>query len=357
MAGAFRWLVNAGLLAIPVGTSIGVLVGLDAHRAATGQPPLFGNNPDNAGIPGIGGGGSSGGSDSSGGGGGGFSGVPSGNGIETNRYCQKSYGIEPPSKGEAFILNPNQWGVTAGETGGLCMNVTTFNNETYPTKYTAPEFSVTWQYPVGPETQPVHAFPNAEIGDDTLPVLMSDVSHLMLDLEWTYGVGNDTAATTDTSQLTQNSVQTNVAMDMFFDSDKDSSKNSEKAKCEVMIWFATFGEAAQAIGFKDGAVTQKTLDGTVFYLYVGKNGQGQNVFTWSTLPETASDSATNTMTESFHGDIMPLLTELMSTNKENYPTTQDYMGHLSFGSEAFSSNTNVTFHVPTFAIQVEKTSS
>ncbi|KAJ9209410.1 CAZyme family GH12 [Paecilomyces variotii] len=348
MAAAFRWLVNAGLLAIPIGTSIGVLVGLDAHRAATGQPPLFGYDPGNAGIPGIGaGGGSSGGSDSTGGGGGGFTGVPSNNGVTTTTYCQKSYGIEPPSKGEEFILNPNQWGVTAGETGALCMNVTTFNNETYPTKYTAPEFSVTWQYPVGPETQPVHAFPNAEIGGKTLPVLMSDVQHLMLDLEWTYGVGDSAAATTDIAQLTDQSVNTNVAIDMFFDSDKAISGNSTEAKCEVMIWFATVGDAAQPIGLNKGIVSSKTLNGTVFNLYVGENGQKQNVLTW----------ATQTTTESFHGDILPLLTDLISANKANYPTTQDYLGHLSLGSEAFSSSSNVTFHVPTFAIQVETTSS
>lgn len=103
MAVAIRWLANAVLLGIPIGASVGVLVGLDAHRAATGQSPLFGHNPDNAGIPGIGGGSDSGSGSSGGSSGGGFTGGGSNNGVQTTPYCQKSYGIEPKTKGEQYI--------------------------------------------------------------------------------------------------------------------------------------------------------------------------------------------------------------------------------------------------------------
>ena len=133
-------LVNAVLVAIPVGGSVGALLGIDAHRAATGQKPLFtgGNNDDGIGT-GTGG-------DSTGGGGG--HDTITNNGVQHTQYCELSYGITPPSKTEQYtceyprtstdvldlltlgrrltetIVNPNQWGVKEDTTGnGLCMNV------------------------------------------------------------------------------------------------------------------------------------------------------------------------------------------------------------------------------------------
>lgn len=88
---ALKLLINAGLIAIPIGGSLGSLFGIDAHRAATGQTPLY-----------KGGNGSSGsGGDSTGGGSGG-SGSTTNNGVTNTMYCQKSYGITPPSDGEQF---------------------------------------------------------------------------------------------------------------------------------------------------------------------------------------------------------------------------------------------------------------
>jgi hypothetical protein len=93
----FRWIVNAGLLAVPIGATIGVLLGIESHRQATGQAPLF--------TPGGGGGGDGAGG---GGGGGGLSGGGSGtgsggnNGITIYQYCQQAYGISPPSKGTEY---------------------------------------------------------------------------------------------------------------------------------------------------------------------------------------------------------------------------------------------------------------
>lgn len=83
----FRWVVNIGLLAIPIGSTIGVLLGIESHRQATGQAPLFGG--DNGG-----GGGDGNGSGSNGNGG--------NNGITDAQYCQQSYGISPPSNGEEY---------------------------------------------------------------------------------------------------------------------------------------------------------------------------------------------------------------------------------------------------------------
>jgi|SRR5688572_3869612 hypothetical protein len=131
------WLLNFVLIAFPIGTTVGILMGLQTHRIATGQSPLFVDN-----------------------------------GIKWKNYCQKTLGISPPSKydhytckkiippslqrrrvekcrtalacreprclamglGDASFLfaivgltilkvNPNQWGVTTDTVGSLCVNV------------------------------------------------------------------------------------------------------------------------------------------------------------------------------------------------------------------------------------------
>ena len=94
---ALRLLVNTGLLAIPIGGSLGTLLGIDAHRSATGQPPLFTGDGSNSGS----GSGSGTGGDSTGGGSGG-SGSTTNNGVTNTQYCQNSYGISPPSDGQLY---------------------------------------------------------------------------------------------------------------------------------------------------------------------------------------------------------------------------------------------------------------
>jgi hypothetical protein len=98
--------------------------------------------------------------------------------------------------------------------------------------------------------------------DDVLPIELDKMKEVNLDLHWTYGVGNTVASSTVESTLTAENLQTNVAIDMFFDSDKANAGNSTLAKYEVMVWFADFGSAAQPIGLSSGAVTTKTLNGT-----------------------------------------------------------------------------------------------
>ena len=85
-------LVNAVLVAIPIGGSVGALMGIDAHRAATGQKPLFtgGTDEDSGGIGN--GGSNNGGSET----------VPHDNGISRISKCDISYGIVPPSKTEQY---------------------------------------------------------------------------------------------------------------------------------------------------------------------------------------------------------------------------------------------------------------
>ncbi|CAG8022044.1 unnamed protein product [Penicillium olsonii] len=329
-------LVNAVLVAIPIGGSVGALMGIDAHRAATGQKPLFtgGTDEDSGGIGN--GGSNNGGSET----------VPHDNGISRISKCDISYGIVPPSKTEQYTLNPNPWGVKAGSHDGeLCMDVLMWNNATYPTN-TAPEFSVTWQYDQGPITAPVHAYSNIRV-DDVLPKKMSDVQELYVDLHWTYGVGkNKTAETTDVDALTEINLSTNVAIDMFLDSDKDKAENGTNAKFEVMVWFWMSSVAAQPHGWgKPGK--NVTVEGQEFTLFQGENDQGTMVLSWVATPWMTD------ATEKFTGDIYPLIDELYSMSGDDYPSKDDYLGSLSFGTEAYDVKDHVTFWVPKYEISIK----
>ena len=41
MGFAVRWLVSIALLVLPIAVTLGILLGIDGHRKATNQPPLF----------------------------------------------------------------------------------------------------------------------------------------------------------------------------------------------------------------------------------------------------------------------------------------------------------------------------
>ncbi|KAI8168590.1 putative xyloglucan-specific endo-beta-1,4-glucanase A [Colletotrichum sp. SAR 10_65] len=328
----FRWLVNFGLLALPIGVTLGILLGLDASRQASGGAPLFTGDPTTPGS------------------------TPNNNGITAMVSCDKAMGLHPLSKGQEYTLNPNQWGWAEGTDGALCMNVTTFNNQTYATDFSAPEFWVTWRYPRGPETQPVHAFPNIKVDGTVLPLEISKISKIAVDVEWSYAVGNyttdgDSATTTDETALTENDTNTNVAIDMFLDDDKTSAQNSTLAAYEVMVWLATFGSATQPIGYKSGsgALTTKAINGTTFTLYGGQNSLKQYVLTW-VAPTT----------EHFVGDLTELVTTLTDlpasvtalATDVKFPTTATYLGYMGLGSEALSATKVVTFRVPTLSIDI-----
>ena len=143
--------------------------------------------------------------------------------------------------------------------------VTTFLNETYPTKTSAPEWSVTWQYTPFPQSQPVHAYPNIEVHDG-LPVTLSDLKSLNIDLAWSYSLGNTPKDTSDTPEFDSISLNTNVAIDMFFDSLEKNATDSTMAEYEIMVWFAHYGVAAQTIGNASGIVDTKVVNTTTLYV-------------------------------------------------------------------------------------------
>lgn len=227
--------------------------------------------------------------------------------------------------------------------------VTAFHNGTYSTNTSAPEFSITWQYPQGPATQPVHAFPNIKLdGGSTgtapvFPVQISTIQAVDVNVHWTYGVGSQVAVSTDTSALAVAELNANVAIDMFLDADSTKAQSSTDAKFEVMVWLGLFGSATEPIGFQQGAKAVEVVNGTTFSLYWGQNSLLQYVLTWV---------ATGTQ-EEFYGDLSPLITTVPSISGIDVaPATTDYLGYLGLGSETLWSNTNVTFHVPTLSMQI-----
>ncbi|KEF61504.1 uncharacterized protein A1O9_03071 [Exophiala aquamarina CBS 119918] len=302
-----RSLVSVGFLVLPIAVTLGVLLGLQAIRHSQGMPPPFVSNK-----------------------------------VETTTYCQRAFGISPATHGLQYTLNPNQWGIEEDYTGpgGLCMNVTANENATYPTNTTAPQWSITWQFPPGPATQPVHAFPNIKLDpDDVFPIEIAKVAAIDFAADWAYGVGDVKPNTTNVNDLLAADVNSNVAIDMFLDSDPTKATSSVDAKYEVMVWLGVFGVATEPIGLKQGALKTQAINGTTFNLYFGENGIGQSVLTWV---------AQGTV-QSFHADIGPLLQGLTGLGG---PTVNDHLGYLAFGSEALSASTNITFYNPSLSMEV-----
>ena len=90
---------------------------------------------------------------------------------------------------------------------------------------------------------------------------MDEVTELYVDIHWTYGVGNTGAETTDVDALKELNLATNVAIDMFLDSDQDKAENGTDAKFEVMVWFYMSSETAQPLGWGKPGVN-RTIGGT-----------------------------------------------------------------------------------------------
>ncbi len=174
---------------------------------------------------------------------------------------------------------------------------------------------------------------------------ISRITNIDIDTQWMYSVGdqNQTTAALDQGALAAVSANTNVAIDMFLDSDSSRATSTENAKYEVMVWLATFGPATQPIGLEEGSRMVATVGGSTFNLYYGVNGLGQTVLTWA-----AAAPVTN-----FVGNVATLLQQDFSAF--GGPTSNDYLGYVAFGSEALSAASNVTLSVPRLSMQVLST--
>lgn len=257
--------------------------------------------------------------------------------IATDMYCNKSYAVMPfPGR---YMYNPNQWG-DPDNTGALCLSLTT-DTGVPQNQLDAFNFSATWGYPQGPDTAPVHAFPNAQLITAALPLKISEVQNLFVDVDWTYAIGDDPAAVADEDSLVAGNLNCNVAVDMFFDSNSGKANNETIASHEVMVWLGQYGLATQPLGLSSTPADTASVNGTTFNLYHGANQQGQQVFTW------IADGNQTT----FVGDVSPLVKRL--ANIENGPPSNTYMGYMAFGSETlYASAGNVTFSVSQLTLEI-----
>jgi hypothetical protein len=134
------------------------------------------------------------------------------------------------------------------------------------TDKTAPPFNVTWSFPIR-EGQPVHAFPNAKL-EKILPVQVSKIDTLPVDVSWTYAKGNVAAApgAMVAADLAGDVVNANVAVDMFLSANQNDATDATKATHEVMVWFGRFGSSALPLGWpKDNSGTPldtEVIEGT-----------------------------------------------------------------------------------------------
>lgn len=313
-------LLSGALLVLPVAVTVGVYIGIESQRI------FHGGDFNGFTTGGNGGGGGGGGS----GGGGGH------HKLTTETFCQKAYGITPfPGR---YVFNPNQWG-DKENLGDLCMNITTDAATTKDSLFAA-GFSATWHYPPGSASAPVHAFPNAKLLlPDTIPVLLSNLSALTVDIEWTYGLGNYVHNETNNTNIAEAGVNANVAVDMFLANDRNKSASTTDSEYEVMIWFGRWGDATDPIGLFDGSQATHDANGTIFDLYYGDNDLGQRVFTWMAQQNVTA----------FTGDISPLLHRLSNFSG---PDPDAYLGYLAFGSEVLYSFENVTVSVPRLEMDV-----
>lgn len=106
---------------------------------------------------------------------------------------------------------------------------------------------------------------------NTLPIALADLKTVHMEVDWTYGMGNDPAPTTDDDALNAAGLNANVAIDMFLDSDETVASNSSKAKYEIMVWFAQYGTSTDPIGYNNtlpnnGRLTTRNVNGTVLFV-------------------------------------------------------------------------------------------
>jgi hypothetical protein len=115
----------------------------------------------------------------------------------------------------------------------------------------------------------VHAFPNAKLDlNDTIPLLLSNMSSLTLDVAWSYSVGNSLTNITDSDAVAAAGMAANVCVDMFLAADGNKSTSTTEAQYEVMVWIGRYGEATQPIGNLQGSKDAFIIDGTRLYVHL-----------------------------------------------------------------------------------------
>lgn len=111
----------------------------------------------------------------------------------------------------------------------------------------------------------MHAFPNAKLLESdltNLPVQVSTMKSLTLDVTWSYAMGNKVTNTTDNAALEAAKVNANVAIDMFAAESQNKSASTTEADYEVMVWLGRWGDSTDPIGLLTGSQGTEVINGT-----------------------------------------------------------------------------------------------
>ncbi|KAJ1322976.1 xyloglucan-specific endo-beta-1,4-glucanase [Microdochium nivale] len=281
------------------------------------------------------------------------------NEILTGSMCGEFHEFAQNKQGNNYTINSNE--ILKAADSVLCTTITKYENGTYPTAATTPDFSFTWSYPFeianksapANQTQPlIHAFPQITLADGgVLPLELEDLGELTMNFHWTMGTGNSPAPETSELRLGAAQVNASVALDMYLDNDAQTARNASKAKYEMIIYFAKYG-LQHPVGFGNGTIVTTTeVDGHEFELFAGQNNAKQNVFSWvATRPVTSID----TDLRPFFKGVIDLTEKQTKQFKVDKFTYTSHLGYVGFGTQAYNAAGNVTFHVADMQFNVQK---
>lgn len=112
---------------------------------------------------------------------------------------------------------------------------------------------------------PVHAFANANLNlTSVLPVQLSSMSGLTLDVKWSYNVDIGSTLDADNSNfdaLAAENVNANVALDLFLAADDQDALSTTDSDYEVMVWLGRLGAYTLPLGYDTGSVVTREVNG------------------------------------------------------------------------------------------------
>lgn len=99
-----------------------------------------------------------------------------------------------------------------------------------------------------------------------IPVQLSKIQSLNVDIAWTMGPGDVPVASTVQADLDTAYVKANVAFDVFLDPNSKNAGDPTKAGYEFMVWLASYG-GTQPLGWATTASPlTHTLNGQLLYV-------------------------------------------------------------------------------------------
>jgi hypothetical protein len=116
----------------------------------------------------------------------------------------------------------------------------------------ATALSTTWSW--GKNATLVHAYPNVNYNPiQRDPIPLSNLSSLDVKVSWSMKPELSSASQgLDTSGLAIVNAETNVAIDVFFDTDIKRAVNTTAPRFEVMVWLGKFGSILPIGAASDG---------------------------------------------------------------------------------------------------------